>query len=247
MYKFFVPANQIKENEIIITGKDVNHISNVLRLRINEKIIICNKEEGISYITEILNIDKDEVVCKIISREDDTTESNINIDVYQGIPKSDKMEYIIQKGTEIGAKRFIPVEMSRCIAKIDKKSEAKKIDRWQKIAEVASKQSKRDIIPKVENVEKIEDICKNIPKYDIILLAYENENNISIKDELKKLDKNKELNIGIIIGPEGGLEESEVEKLISCGAKCVSLGKRILRTETASIVMISDIIYEFEL
>lgn len=255
MYKFFVPNTQIKENEIYITGTDVNHISNVLRLKLNDKILIsskdANQEIEKTYVSQIIKFSKDSVVCKIIDIVAKSVESNINIDLFQGLPKADKMEYIIQKTTELGVKKIIPVNMSRCVVKIDNKSEGKKITRWQKIAEVAAKQSKRDVIPKIENILKIEDICKNIDKYDIILLAYENESNITLKDELLTLKKNinsdKKLNIGIVIGPEGGLSDIEVDKLIKANAKCVSLGKRILRTETAPIVMISDIIYEFEL
>lgn len=255
MYKFFVPNTQIKENEIYITGTDVNHISNVLRLKLNDKILIsskdANQEIEKTYVSQIIKFSKDSVVCKIIDIVAKSVESNINIDLFQGLPKADKMEYIIQKTTELGVKKIIPVNMSRCVVKIDNKSEGKKITRWQKIAEVAAKQSKRDVIPKIENILKIEDICKNIDKYDIILLAYENESNITLKDELLTLKKNinsdKKLNIGIVIGPEGGLSDIEVDKLIKANAKRVSLGKRILRTETAPIVMISDIIYEFEL
>ena len=257
MYKFFVPNTQIKENEIYITGTDVNHISNVLRLKLNDKILISNKEANQetekTYVSEIIRFSKDSVICRIIDVVAKSVESNVNIDLFQGLPKADKMEYIIQKTTELGVKRIIPVNMSRCVVKIDSKLEEKKIARWQKIAEVAAKQSKRDIIPKIENVLKIEDICKNIDKYDIILLAYENESKTTLKDELLNLKKNinininKKLNIGIVIGPEGGLSDIEVNKLIESNAKCVSLGKRILRTETAPIVMISDIIYEFEL
>lgn len=255
MYKFFVPNTQIKENEIYITGTDVNHISNVLRLKLNDKILISSKDENQeierTYVSQIIKFSKDSVVCKIIDIVAKSVESNINIDLFQGLPKADKMEYIIQKTTELGVKKIIPVNMSRCVVKIDNKSGGKKITRWQKIAEVAAKQSKRDVIPKIENILKIEDICKNIDKYDIILLAYENESNITLKDELLTLKKNinsdKKLNIGIVIGPEGGLSDIEVDKLIKANAKCVSLGKRILRTETAPIVMISDIIYEFEL
>ena len=157
------------------------------------------------------------------------------------------MEYIIQKTTELGVKHIYPVNLERCIVKIDKKDESKKITRWQKIAESAAKQSKRDFIPIVENIINIENICKNILKYDIILLAYENEESITIKQELQKINKNKELNIGVIVGPEGGFTEKEVSILINAGAKCVTLGKRILRTETAPLVILSDIVYEFEL
>ena len=157
------------------------------------------------------------------------------------------MELIIQKGTELGVTNFIPVKFNRCIVKIDKKDENKKIDRWQKIAEVASKQSGRDFVPNVKKVIGINEICDIINKYDIVFLAYELENNNFIKNELSKLNGTKEqYNIAIIIGPEGGLEEREVKILETSGAKVVSLGKRILRTETASMQMVSIIMYELE-
>ena len=247
MYKFFISQKQIDGETATITGEDVNHIANVLRLKQPDKIILCNKDEGKSYISEIMQIEKSYIICKILEMVSGTTESNVNIDLFQGLPKSDKMEYIIQKTTEIGVKNIYPVNLERCIVKLDSKSEAKKIDRWQKIAEVASKQSKRDIIPNINNVINIKNICQNAKKYDIILIAYENEDKITIKDVLKSLDKSKKINIGIVIGPEGGLSENEVAELMEAGAKSVSLGKRILRTETAPLVMISDIIYEFDL
>lgn len=157
------------------------------------------------------------------------------------------MEYIIQKTTEIGVKNIYPVALERCVVKLDKKDENKKILRWEKIAEAAAKQSKRDFIPQIQNVINLENICKNVPKYDIILLAYENEEGNTIKTELQKIKKRDNVNIGVVIGPEGGFTEKEVNTLIASGAKCITLGKRILRTETAPIVLLSDIIYEFEL
>lgn len=247
MFKFFVKREQIVENKIKIYGEDVNHIVNVLRLRDSDEIIVCNKDDGRSYVTKINNIDKEFVEVEMLEENLETTETNINIDLFQGLPKSDKMEYIIQKTTEIGVKDIFPVALERCIVKIDKKSETKKLERWQKIAEVAAKQSKRDYIPKIKNIIKIENICQNIEKYDIILLAFENEETNTLKAELVKLDRNKNLKIGVIVGPEGGLSEEEVQKLVSSGARCITLGKRILRTETAPLVLLSDIIYEFEL
>ena len=247
MYKFFVSSDQIQNNHVKILGEDVKHISNVLRLQPLEKLTICDKDVNKSYVAEINNINKEYVECTIVNEIKETTESNVNIDLYQGLPKSDKMEYIIQKTIEIGVGNIYPVTFERCVVKLDKKTEEKKLERWKKIAEAAAKQSKRDVISNIENVINIENICQNIKKYDIILLAYENEQNNTLKYELQKLDRDKKLSIGVIIGPEGGLSEKEVEKLIIAGAKCVSLGKRILRTETASLVMLSDIIYEFEL
>ena len=247
MYKFFVSNNQIKDKKITIVGEDVNHIKNVLRLNLDEKIIVCNKDTAKSYIATIMNISKEKVMCNIIEENASTTETTVNIDLFQGLPKSDKMEYIIQKTTELGVKHIYPVSLERCVVKIDKKDENKKISRWQKIAESAAKQSKRDFIPIVENIINFENICKSISKYDIILLAYENEESNTIKQELQKIQKKENANIGVVIGPEGGFTEKEVKALISAGAKCVTLGKRILRTETAPIVMLSNIVYEFEL
>lgn len=247
MYKFFVSDNQIKNEEAKIIGEDVKHIRDVLRLNVGENIVICNKDLGISYIVNIEELSKEEVICHITGENKTSTEPNVNVDIYQGLPKSDKMEYIIQKTTEIGVKNIYPVALERCIAKLDKKDENKKILRWQKIAEAAAKQSKRDFIPQIHNVINLENICKNVPKYDIILLAYENEEGNTIKTELQKIKKRDNVNIGVVIGPEGGFTEKEVNTLIASGAKCITLGKRILRTETAPIVLLSDIIYEFEL
>lgn len=247
MYKFFVSTNQIQNKNIKIFGEDVNHILNVLRLQISEKIIICDKETKKSYITEISNLYKECIICNIIDKIEETTEPSVNIDLYQGLPKADKMECIIQKSIEIGVRDIYPVNFERCVVKLDKKSEQKKLERWNKIAEAAAKQSKRDIISNIHNLINLESICKNIEKYDIILLAYENEEKNTLKYELQKLNKDKEMNIGVIIGPEGGLSNYEVDKLVSVGAKCISLGRRILRTETAPMVMLGDIIYEFEL
>ncbi len=247
MYKFFIPQEQFKENNATILGEDVNHIANVLRLKPLEQIILCNKNTEKSYISQIVEIQKEYIKCEILENISETTESNVNVDLFQGLPKADKMEYIIQKATELGVKNIFPVAMERCIVKLDAKSESKKIERWQKIAEVAAKQSKRDSVPTIKNVINIKNICNEVPKYDIIVLAYENEEKTTLKETLKSLNKEKQLKIGIIIGPEGGLSEKEVEILIEAGAKSVTLGKRILRTETASLVMLSDIIYEFEL
>ena len=170
----------------------------------------------------------------------------MNITLFQGIPKFDKMELIIQKNTEVGVKKIVPVLMERTVVKLDEKTINKKIERWQKISEVAAKQSMRDIIPEVENVIKLKDIEKQ--NYDIVLVAYENEDKNMLKSELIKLknEKMNKYNIAIVIGPEGGIAEKEIEILKNMGAVFVSLGKRILRTETAGIVMSGNIIYELE-
>ena len=160
------------------------------------------------------------------------------------------MELIIQKSVEIGANSIIPVKMKRCVVKIDEKSENKKIERWQKIAESAAKQSGRDIIPQIANVTKIDELAKRITQYDIVIVCYENEQKNKLKTELLQLKNNMkeylEIKIAVVIGPEGGLEENEVELLKQNGAKVVTLGKRILRTETVALNVLSIIMYEFE-
>ena len=242
MYNFFVNNNNFIEDKVIIDGDDYKHIVNVLRMSKDQTIQVCNKETGKSYSAFIYNIENDKVVCKIID-EINSTESNKNIALFQGIPKSDKMEYIIQKSTELGVSKIIPVEMKYCIAKIN--NFEKKLQRWNKISEAAAKQSKRNRIPRIENSISFKELCELVVSYDLVLVAYEKEENVSIK---KVLTHNREAErIAIIVGPEGGFDESEIDSLISKGVNCVTLGKRILRTETAPIAMLSMIMYEFEL
>ena len=245
MSKFFVNENQINGNIINIIDDDVNHIKNVLRLKVDDEIKICSIDTSKNYLCKIKNIDKKNIECSILEELESIAESNIELDVYQGLPKSDKMELIIQKGTELGVHSFVPVAFKRSIVKLDEKDKVKKQIRWQKIAEVAAKQSGRDIVPKVHEVKTIKNVCDLISDYDIVLVAYENEDKNSLKNELKALTK-KDLKIAVVIGPEGGIEETEVQELKNAGAKIVSLGKRILRTETVAIVVAGIINYELE-
>lgn len=247
MRKFFVETSQINNSQIQIIGEDVNHIKNVLRLELREKIKICDKETSVNYISEITEITAKYVNCKIIEKAENESEGNVELHIYQGLPKADKMELIIQKGTELGVSEFIPVALKRCIVKLSGKDEDKKIERWNKIAEVAAKQSMRDIVPKVRNVENIKNLCSKIQEYDIVLLAYELEENNYIKNELLKIkDKQEKYKIAVIIGPEGGIDAEEAEILKQNGAKVISLGKRILRTETVALQVSSIIMYELE-
>jgi 16S rRNA (uracil1498-N3)-methyltransferase len=244
MQKFFVKENQIKDDKIEITGTDVNHIINVLRMRKEDVVQINNLSTSENYIAEIIEYSKERILCKIIEKLDAKSETKIDIDLYQGLPKADKMELIIQKTTEIGVKKIIPVSMERSIVKLNEKDSNKKIERWQKIAEVAAKQSKRDIIPKIEKLMNINNVCDNIKNYDLFLIAYEDEHQNKLKEIL---NKNKNVSkVGVIVGPEGGFDKSEIEKLTSEGAIAVTLGNRILRTETAPIVILSNIVYELE-
>lgn len=249
MPRFFVKSSQIQENEIKIIGEDVKHIRNVLRKKIGDDIEICNQENQKSYKCEIQQIEEDKIIAKI-DDEIKSENNNIKVDIYQGLPKSDKMELIIQKSIELGANAIIPVQMKRCVAKLDGKDEVKKIQRWQKIAESAAKQSGRSTIPEVKRKVTIQDIVKMKQQYDMIIVTYENEKKNKLKNELLQLRKILEeietITIAIIIGPEGGLEEKDVETLRENGAKIVTLGDRILRTETVALNILSIIMYELD-
>ena len=246
MPKFFIKTENLKENkEIWITGSDVNHIKNVLRKKVDDKINICNSDTQKNYECVIKNIEENKIVCKILDEVKSLAESNLNITIFQGLPKSDKMELIIQKTTELGVKTIVPVITKRTVIKLKDKDKQNKVDRWRKIAEVAAKQSGRDIIPTIENIINIADI--KFDEFDKIFVLYENEEKISIKDEIEQLknDNKEELNIGIVIGPEGGFAESEIEQLrLNQNVSVVTLGKRILRTETVALVVSGILMYE---
>ena len=225
----------------------MNHIKNVLRCQKGEHIEICNSETSKNYLCEINKIEKEEIECNILENLRSNVETDIKVTIFQGLPKADKMEYIIQKSVELGAYDITPVEMKRCIVKLNEKDKEKKIQRWQKIAEVAAKQCKRDIIPKINNITNVKLICNIIQNYDIILVAYEKEKERTLKSELKKIKEYNQKNIGIIIGPEGGLDEDDVKLLEESGAKVITLGNRILRTETVALNVLSNITYELEI
>ena len=246
MPKFFIKTDNIKENEEIhIIGNDVNHLKNVLRKKVDDKITVCNSDTSINYECIIIEIEENKIICKIVNEEESVSESKLNITIFQGLPKADKMELIIQKATELGVKSIVPVNTKRISVKLKDKDKQNKVSRWQKIAEVAAKQSGRDIIPKIENIIDISNLEFN--EYDKILVLYENEERVSIKDEIEKIkNSNKEnLDIGIIIGPEGGLDDTEIEKLkLKSNVSVVTLGKRILRTETVALVVSGILMYE---
>ncbi len=252
MPKFFINNEQVNNEYIRIIGNDVNHIKNVLRMKIGDTFNVGNNQSLENYIVKIHSFEKNEIICKIQEKIETMAESNIKVHIYQGLPKADKMELIIQKSVELGVEKITPVEMKRSVVKLDGKDKVKKIDRWQKISEVAAKQCGRDIIPEICNVKNIKEIVAEFPDYDSVLLCYENEKNLHLKSVLKninanyKLKNNTELKIAVIIGPEGGIDISEVEYLEQRGAKVVSLGNRILRTETVSLSLLSIIMYEFE-
>lgn len=245
MSKFFVEESQLDlaNNKITICGEDVNHIKNVLRISNGEQIEIGIKSDNPrSFISRIDKINQENIICSIIEEVHKNKESKILLSIFQGLPKSDKMELIIQKCTEIGAHEFVPLELKRCIVKLEGKDSQKKIVRWQKIAEVAAKQCARDKIPYIKEKINIKQLCEMIKDYDCVIVAYEKENKNMLKDILVK---NRDINkIAIVIGPEGGFDEDEISILKNAGANIVSIGNRILRTETAPIVLSSIIMYE---
>lgn len=254
MPKFFVKNEQIKENEITINGEDVNHIKKVLRAKIGDELQICNSQNGENFLCDIQSLDNENINCIIKQKLEMLTESNIKVTIFQGLPKADKMEYIIQKSVELGVTDITPVEMKRCVVKFDEKDKVKKQARWQKISEVAAKQCGRDIIPEINSLINIKNLCNLIEKYDIVLVAYENEKETTLKEQLLKIKtdtinnkkQDEQVKIGIVIGPEGGLEPQDVELLKQNGAKVITLGKRILRTETVALNVLSIIMYELE-
>ncbi len=247
MATFYIKNDQKKESLIFIMGNDVNHIKNVLRFNIGDKFDVCD-ENGVKYGVVIQQFtNNDEIICKIEQIIDKNSETRYEITLYQGVPKSDKMDLIVQKGTELGVNEFVPVQMARSIVKITEENERKKVERWNKIAVEASKQCGRQKLPIVTSTINFENIIENISKYDIVLVPYESEQNITIKEFLRDLKSNNIASIAIIIGPEGGFEEEEIDSLKQNGASICTLGPRILRTETAGIATISMVNYELEL
>lgn len=248
MPKFFVAENQINNNKITIIGNDVNHIKNVLRQKSGDKITICDISKEQDYLCEIDKIEEKSIDCNIIEKLENNTESNVKVTIFQGLPKADKMELVIQKSVELGVYDITPLQMKRCVVKLNEKDKAKKIQRWQKISEVAAKQCGRNIIPKINNIVNVKEVCNLCNEYDIVLIAYENEKENTLKKELKnlkKLDK-EEIKVAVIIGPEGGIALEEIEMFEENGAKIITLGNRILRTETVALSVLSIIMYELE-
>lgn len=212
--------------------------------------MICNLDSEINYICQIESISEDVIITKIEEKLKRETRKKVYIHILQGLPKSEKMELVLQKGTELGASEFTPVNMQRCIVKIDKKDEKKKIERWKKILEAAAKQSKRNSIPKINNIINIGDILRICRDYDLVIIAYEEETKNNIKSVLRNLKiQNEEIKIAVLIGPEGGIDKEEIEKLKqeNENIQIVTLGNKILRTETVALAVCSIIMYELEM
>lgn len=247
MYQFFVEPHQINidDKSVIIRGGDVNHIKNVLRMKPGEEMTVSNGMDGKEYLCKIQSLDEEQVICELCEVREDSAELPAKVYLFQGLPKGDKMEMIIQKAVELGVYQVIPVATKRCVVKLDDKKAKSKIARWQGIAEAAAKQSKRGIIPQVGEVMSFKNALKEAAEMDIRIIPYELAEGM---DQTKKIMEALQpgQNIAIFIGPEGGFEESEIQEALALGIQPVTLGKRILRTETAGMTVLSWIMYQLE-
>lgn len=242
MPKFFVPKENISDERIIITGGDVAHITRVLRMGEGDMLLLCDGR-GYDYDARIDAVSQKEIVCSVTERRRSDTEPNIRVTLYQGLPKASKMEYIIQKTTELGISRIVPCRLGRCVSRIEgAKDEAKKLDRWRKIAEAAAKQSGRGCVPEIGRVMSLEEAIAEMKTADIAFVPYECESSRGIKAELTSTGEVE--CASFIIGPEGGFEQSEIAALTAAGIRSVTLGKRILRTETAGEAVLAMVMYE---
>lgn len=244
MPRFFVPPQAVIDNKIYITGSDVNHIKNVLRMSVGEEISISDGV-GRDYFGILASVEKDQIVVHIQNSWDSFVELPAKIYLFQGLPKADKMELIIQKAVELGVYQIIPVTMKRSIVKLDAKKEAKRIARWQNIAESAAKQSGRGVIPEVAAPIDFTQALEVASSMDTVLLPYEKAKSMDEARDLIRRMRGKK-SIGIFIGPEGGFDEREVEAALSAGANTMTLGRRILRTETAGLAILSILMFELD-
>lgn len=244
MHHFFVDKKNIGEEYIKIEGSDVNHIKNVLRMKIGDNLLISNCIDK-DYFCVIDDINEEIVKAKIQDIDYEGTELPIDIYLFQCLPKNDKMELIIQKSVELGVKEIIPVSSKRSVVKLDEKKAENKLKRWNTISESAAKQSRRVIIPKVNQVMSFKQAIEYASGLNMSIIPYENYKSMKeTKEIISSIEKNTK--IGIFIGPEGGFEEEEIDFAVEKGIMRISLGKRILRTETAGMTIMSVLMFKME-
>ena len=245
MYRFYVDKSQIGEDNVVIEGSDVNHIKNVLRLEKGDWIIACDGE-GKDYVSRISELSSQYVKADIEKVQDTDSELGCRMVLFQGLPKKEKMEFIIQKAVELGVAQIVPVMTKRCVVKIgDEKKSKKKQERWQAIAEAAAKQSGRGVIPKVLEPVSLKNAFDIASTLEYNMIPYELQD--GIEQSRKIVDEACTKNsIGIFIGPEGGFEKEEVESAFSKGIQPITLGKRILRTETAGMTLVSILMFKIQ-
>lgn len=244
MYRFFVEPSQIGEENITIIGADVNHIKNVLRMKCKEQIAISDGQEY-EYYCIIEKLEEEQIIARIQEVVKNSQELPVRITLFQGIPKSDKLELIIQKAVELGVSEIVPVAMKRSVAKIDQKKAGKKVERFNAIALSAAKQAKRSIIPTVTMPMSWKEAVTYGKTMDCCLVPYEDARGIShTREVIRQLHGGK--SIALYIGPEGGFDDSEIREAKEEGFEVITLGKRILRTETAGLTALSILMYELE-
>lgn len=246
MARFFVDSSDVQGNSISIRSKDdIKHITKVLRLKEGDKLEISDSSEW-EYQVEIDFIDSEVVETIILDKQKFAREPEVQVTLFQGIPKQSKMETIVQKCVELGVYSIVPVFMERTVV-VDKGKFDKKIERWQKVSAEAVKQCRRGIVPEICPAIKSKQLVDQLKDFDLVLFPYENETGRTIKDSLRGLEETPK-SVAVIIGPEGGFSDKEADMLRDeVGADCVSLGKTILRTETAGLAALSMIMYELEL
>ncbi|MCM1103186.1 MAG: 16S rRNA (uracil(1498)-N(3))-methyltransferase [Clostridium sp.] len=247
MYHFFVEPSQIdvENRRVLITGEDVNHIGNVLRMKQGEELTVSNGADGKEYRCEIHAFTKDRVECVLRFIKEDGVELPARVRLFQALPKADKMELIIQKAVELGVSEIIPMAAARCVVKLDAKKEASKLARWNAIAEAAAKQSRRAVVPKVAPVVRFAEAVQMAAQADVKMIPYE---------LAEGMGRTKELigsicpgaQVAVMIGPEGGFAEAEIEEAKAAGIEPVTLGRRILRTETAGFTVMAWLMYHLE-
>ena len=244
MYHFFVTPDQVGEGYCRITGQDVNHIRNVLRMKPGEEIAV---RDGISrnYVCALETLGEDEVLARILRTEADSSELPARLILFQGLPKGDKMELVIQKAVELGAYQIVPVSTRRSVVRLDGKKAEAKVRRWNAIAESAAKQSGRSRIPRVREAMIFSEALASAGELDVLLIPYEKAEGMEATRQVIEGIRPGQ-SVGIFIGPEVGFEEAEVEQAVALGAAPVTLGRRILRTETAGFVMLSMLLYHLE-
>ncbi|MCU6724120.1 Ribosomal RNA small subunit methyltransferase E [uncultured Clostridium sp.] len=245
MHRFFVEEPAMGENSITITGGDVNHIKNVLRMSVGDKICVINGQNNKEYYCEITAVGNDAVDTRICEIRESDQELGNEVVLFQGLPKSDKMELIIQKAVELGVHTIVPVSTDRTVVKLDAKKEANKRKRWMSISESAAKQSGRLRIPEVTPVVSYREALEMAKKMDVRLIPYELAEGMEKTRELMSSIQPGQ-SVAVFIGPEGGFESSEIEKAMEIGAWPITLGKRILRTETAGLVTLAMLVYNLE-
>lgn len=245
MYQFFVSPEQIQGNRIIISGKDVNHIKNVLRMKTGEEINVKTGMDGKEYRCGILEFTEDEVICELYFIKEEDVELPVKVHLFQGLPKSDKMEWIIQKAVELGVYEIIPVASKRAVVKLDEKKAKSKVARWQGISEAAAKQSKRAVIPQVTLPMSFREALAYCRDMDVKLIPYELAKNMEqTRKTIEGIEKNQ--SVAVFIGPEGGFAEEEIKEAEEAGMLPITLGKRILRTETAGMCVLAFLLYQLE-